>query len=99
MTQPEPNHDVVDVRWAIPKNVWAILLSWGLAVVLLAGLFAYWQGREAANERRHNREQDRAMCELVTALQGGPTPPPGPAGDRARELIPKIEAVRKATCE
>lgn len=27
--------------WAIPGRVWAILLWWGLAVLILAGLFSY----------------------------------------------------------
>lgn len=66
MTEPE-----------IPRKVWFILLSWGLAVLVLAGLFAAWT---ATNQRA----ADRDMCSLIGVFQGGPEPVAGPAGDRAR---------------
>lgn len=88
-----------EVRWDIPKNVWVVLVGWGLAVLILAGLFSLRMEMNQRSARERDAEQDRAMCELVTSIQGGPSPPPGPAGDRARDIITKIDRVRKATCE
>lgn len=86
-------------QWAIPRRVWAILLSWGLGVIVLAGLFSYWtwtNQREDAREREQIQiEQDRAMCELTAFFtSSGTSPPPGPEGDRAREGIAKMTAYR-----
>ena len=86
------------VRWDIPKNVWIVLVGWGLAVLILAGLFSLRMEMNQRDARERDAEQDAAMCELVTSIQGGPSPPPGPAGDRARVIIAKIERVRQATC-
>lgn len=74
-------------------------MGWGLAVLILAGLFSLRMEMNQRSARDRNAEQDRAMCELVTSIQGGPPPPPGPDGDRARVIIAKIESVRKVTCE
>lgn len=67
-------------RWEIPPKVWAVLLSWGAAVLLLAALFSAWVWS--------NQQQDRqAMCELVGVFVGDlPEPPAGPQGDRARAV-------------
>lgn len=88
------------VNWQIPRNVWYLLLTWGLSVVVLAFLFAWWQGREAAVERRHNHEQDKALCEVIVfSLQAPPTIPPGPEGERIREGLAKAERLREVTCD
>lgn len=78
--RPEP------VTWRIPRNVWAILLTWGLAVVLLSGLFAYklHLDQQAAAER--DRQQDLAMCQMIDRIIGDVEPPAGPTGQRAREI-------------
>ena len=58
----------------------SILLTWGLAVLMLAGLFSYalWN---------QQREQNRAMCEMLSLFTGGPEPVAGPAGDRGRVVL------------
>lgn len=66
----------------ISRPVWLILASWGLAVMVLSGLFAAWI-------YTNQRQQDRDMCAMTSVFLGGPEPVAGPAGDRGR-------AVRKA---
>jgi hypothetical protein len=78
-------------RWDIPRRVWLILASWGLAVLLLAGLLSFWiwsNDRQASREAAEiQREQDRAMCVMIGLFLSGPEPVPGPAGDRARDVV------------
>lgn len=78
-------------EWRIPARVWAVLVSWGLAVLLLASLFGWasWRNQQAIQRNqeeiaRNQAEQDRDMCEMVAVILSGPRPVPGPAGDRAR---------------
>lgn len=87
------------VDWDIPRRIWFILLSWGLGVIILAGLFSFWvwsNQREDANQRDMIQiEQDRAMCELTGFFtNSGATPPPGPPGDRAREGLRRMNEYR-----
>jgi hypothetical protein len=98
-------------QWAIPPRVWAILLSWGVAVFLLAGLFS-WRvvaGERQASEDRtriqaeQNQqaaaiklEQDRAMCGIIGIFLSGPEPVPGPAGDRSRSVRKGMTEYRQA---
>lgn len=76
--------------WEIPRKVWTVLASWGVAVLVLTGLLSFWiwsNQQEAATERdRIQREQDRAMCAMVGVFLTGPEPVPGPAGDRSRAV-------------
>ena len=76
--------------WEIPRRVWFILMSWGLAVLLLAGLLSFWI---YSNQRHSERlaaqvklRQDRAMCAMIDVFLGGPEPPAGPTGDRSRAV-------------
>jgi hypothetical protein len=78
------------VTWQIPRNVWVILVTWALAVVLLSGLFAFWQYRDQQAAKAAQREQDRQMCLTLDLFRGGPEPVPGPAGDRSRVVIARI---------
>lgn len=75
-------------RWEIPRRVWFILLSWGLAVLVLAGLLSAWiwtNQREADRQAAQAKyEQDRAMCAMIGVFLSGPEPVAGPAGDRGR---------------
>lgn len=87
-------------QWDIPRRVWLILASWGLAVLVLAGLFSFWTW---SNEREQDREQeaarleqDRAMCVMIGLFVAGPEPVPGPAGDRAREVVGAMRAYQEA---
>lgn len=86
-------------QWEIPRRVWYILLSWGLAVLVLAGLFSAWtwsnQRADAREREQIQVEQDRAMCELTAFFTSSDTvPPAGPEGDRAREGLRRMRAYR-----
>jgi hypothetical protein len=76
------------IRQPMTRPVWLVLISWGLAVLVIAGLLSAWiytVQREAAQERdRVQREQDKAMCQLIGVFLGGPEPLPGPEGERSR---------------
>jgi hypothetical protein len=92
------------IREPISRPVWLILLSWGLAVLMISGLLSAWiwnNQREAEAERnRIQREQDRAMCALMAVFTGGPAPVPGPEGDRARVVVGAIADYRRVLhCE
>lgn len=84
--------------WEIPRRVWFILLSWGLAVFVLAGLFSFWiwetgrQADQAAAEAK--MRQDRAMCVMLDLFTSGPPPVAGPAGDRGRVILGAMTAYR-----
>jgi hypothetical protein len=68
-----------------------VLLSWGLAVLTIAGVLSFWiwqnEQQQEAREAQLQLEQDRAMCAMIGVFLRGPTPPPGPAGARARDVI------------
>jgi hypothetical protein len=76
--------------WEIPRRVWYILLSWGLAVLVLTGLFSAWiwtAQRHAEAERDALKlQQDQAMCAMIDVFLSGPEPVAGPAGDRSRSV-------------
>lgn len=76
------------IRQPISRPVWQILLSWGLAVLLITGLLSLWiytNQREAEKQQRQLQlEQDRAMCAMISVFLGGPEPLPGPEGERSR---------------
>lgn len=91
-------------NWEIPPKIWAVLASWGLGVLVLAGLLSAWiwsNEREAADERAElQREQDRAMCAMIHPFLTSPEPPSGPEGDRSREILAGIrEYSRVLHCE
>jgi hypothetical protein len=71
--------------WSIPRRVWFVLMSWGLAVMVLAGLFSFWT---YANQKR----QDKDMCTMVAALMAAPDPPDGPSGERSRITRAALQA-------
>jgi hypothetical protein len=78
-------------RWEIPRKVWLILLSWGIAVLLIAGLLSFWiwsnERQQDAENARVQRQQDRAMCVMLDLFTSGPAPVPGPEGDRGRAVL------------
>ncbi len=84
--------------WEIPRRVWFILLSWGLAVFLLAGIFSFWvweTGRQADRVAAEAKlRQDRAMCVMLDLFTSGPPPVAGPAGDRGRVILGAMTAYR-----
>jgi len=77
-------------REPMSRPVWLILLSWGAAVLLITGLLSAWiftNQRNAADERdRIRREQDKALCALISVFLTDPEPVAGPAGDYSRTV-------------
>lgn len=73
------------IREPISRPVWQILLSWGAAVLLLAGLFSAWV-------YTNQRQQDHDMCAMISVFLGGPEPVPGPEGDRSRVVRAGMKA-------
>ena len=72
------------IREPISRPVWLILLSWGMAVLVISGLLSAWV---YANQR----QQDEDMCAMTSVFLGGPEPIAGRAGDRSRV----VRAARK----
>jgi hypothetical protein len=89
MSAPREKTVITDVRWEIPRTVWAILLGWGISILVLAALFSLWIWNS-------QQEQNRAMCLLLDTFTAGPPPPAGPAGDEAREGLAAIRAYQDA---
>jgi hypothetical protein len=85
----DPTQPTAEV-WEIPRRVYLILMSWGLAVLLLAGLLSFWI---YSNQKHSERlaaaaklRQDRAMCAMIDVFLNGPEPVNGPSGDRSRSV-------------
>lgn len=87
MTETELVRWEADLR-AHRRQDRTILLSWGLAVLMLAGLFSAWIWK-------NDRQQDRDMCALTSVFIGGSEPVDGPAGNRSREVRKAIETYRQ----
>lgn len=71
----------------LSRPVWQILLSWGLAVLVISGLLSAWVWR-------NQKQQDRDMCAMTSVFLGGPEPVAGPAGDRSRAVRAALEHYR-----
>jgi hypothetical protein len=82
------------IVWQIPRNVWYVLISWGLAVLLISGLLSWRQELNRREAERDNAQQRAAMCQLITTIIGGTEPPAGPAGDRGRQVRRDLLAYR-----
>lgn len=85
-----------DMRPPVDRRVLLVLLSWGVAVLMLAGLLSWWiwsnqraADRSAAEVRR---QQDAAMCAMLDLFTSGPEPVAGPAGDRGRAVLAAMRA-------
>lgn len=76
--------------WEIPRKIWMILASWGLSVLMIAGLLSFWIWKNEQDQEREEArlqyEQDRAMCSMISVFLSGPEPVPGPEGDRSRAV-------------
>lgn len=72
------------------RPVWLVLLSWGVAVLAIAGLLSFWiwtnQRTSAERSAQLQLEQDRAMCAMISVFLSGPEPVDGPSGDRSRSV-------------
>jgi hypothetical protein len=79
------------VREPISRPVWLILLSWGLGVLMIAGLLSFWIWKNEQDQERDEAAlqlpQDRAVCGIIRAISDGPPPVPGPQGDRGRVIL------------
>jgi len=86
--------------WDIPRRVWMVLLSWGLAVLMIAGLLSFWIWHNEQDQEREEAKlqfaQDRAMCAITLAIVRAPQPPPGPEGEEARKFRKLMEDYRAA---
>jgi hypothetical protein len=78
------------IRQPMTRPVWLVLLSWGVAVLMIAGLLSFWIWKNEQDQERDERElqlqQDRAVCGIIRAISDGPEPVPGPAGERSRAI-------------
>jgi hypothetical protein len=83
MTTPENEALREQVDPDIPRKVLLILVSWGLAVLVLAGLLSAWIWN---NQQDAARDRDGALCALISIFLTGPEPVEGPAGDRSRSV-------------
>ena len=89
------------LREPISRPVWQILLSWGLAVLVISSLLAAWVRsnqvqieKSQVQIRQNQQQQDRDMCAMTSVFLGGPEPVAGPAGDRSREVRKALERYR-----
>jgi hypothetical protein len=82
-------------QWRIPRPVWMVLASWGLAVLMVAGLLSYWiwhnEQEQEKDEAALQLQQDRAVCGIIRAITDGPEPVPGPEGDRGRSILKALQ--------
>lgn len=70
MTAPKrPTAEV----WSIPRRVWFVLMSWGLAILLIIGLFALWAWRvDKQQDHEQDDKRDEAMCVMTEAFLKAP---------------------------
>lgn len=84
----------------IPRPVFLVLMSWGLAVLIISGLLSAWiytNQREAEAQRdKLQAEQDQAMCAMIEVFTSGPEAPAGPEGDRSRKVQAAMNTYRAA---
>lgn len=81
--------------WEIPRRVWLVLMSWGLAVLGIAALFSFWiwHGQREDDRARDalRARQDQAMCVMLDLSQ--------PSPERAAQLTPEQRDVLRAMAE
>lgn len=59
--------------WSIPRRVWFVLMSWGVAILAIMGLFAFWAWRiDKDQDREQDDKRDQAMCEMMDTLLAAP---------------------------
>lgn len=79
--------------WEIPRKIWMILVSWGLALLMVVGLLSGWIW---TNQKNSEAERDGALCALISIFLTGPEPVQGPAGDRSRSVRDGMRAYQSA---
>lgn len=85
-------------RWEIPRKVWLTLTSLVAGVVVLFAVAGFNQWIDQHENSRRDADLRAVLCDLTKVLSGGPAPLPGPAGDRARAVIPRMDALQKTVC-
>lgn len=70
------------------RPVWLILLSWGMAVMVISGALSAWIWT-------NQRQQDRDMCAMTSVFLAGPEPVAGPQGERSRVVRAALEKYRE----
>ena len=90
------------VRQPMTRPVWLVLISWGVAVLVISGLLSWriWRNEHEAAQQAARAQaqaaqvaaeaklrQDQAMCAMLDLLTTGPEPVKGPAGDRGRVIL------------
>lgn len=70
------------------------MISWGLAVLLIATLLAAWVRSNQIQIERNQVQQDQDMCAMTRVFLGGPEPVAGPAGERSRAVRKAMEDYR-----
>lgn len=78
--------------WEIPRRVWLILASWGLALFMSFGLLSFWIWSNEREEDRARDElqarQDGAMCAMLDLSR--------PTDEQLAKLTPQQRDVLKA---
>lgn len=75
------------LREPISRPAWQILVSFGLAILMISGLlfYALWY-----NDRQVNQD----LCDLVSVFATGPEPVDGPNGERSRFVREAMDRFR-----
>lgn len=85
------------MRWIRRLSVDRLIYALSILAVIVAGVgYTNYVQREA--DRRHDqlvRESERKWCSLLDIITGGPAPPSGPAGERARAIALELAKLRE----
>lgn len=74
--------------WASATGRWApFVYAVSIVIVVVGGI--WYTGY-------NQRVGDHRWCELLNIITSGPTPPPGPAGERARVVGAELDKLRKS---
>lgn len=79
-------------------NTGRLFYALSILAVIVAGV-SYTNYVQRQADRRHDkivRESEQKWCELLTIITSGPTPPPGPAGERARVVSAELDKLRRS---
>jgi hypothetical protein len=92
------------IREPMSRPVWMVLLSWGMAVLVISGLLSAWIWTNDRQQDKENakvqREQDQAMCLIIDLFTDGPPPVAGPAGERGRVILAAMQYYQRVLhCE
>lgn len=78
-------------------RTWLVIFTVVVALALSGLLVRQWMSHREMERQLHDLRE--AVCGVVEIPLAGPTPPPGPAGDRSRAAIPQYRALERAACD